>query len=81
MFDVDGVLSDAVGRQHFLEHGRRGPVESRDEHVVDQILHCLAAAAMRERHLRHEHPAERTGSLGGRGKSHVAASCFFNPPY
>jgi hypothetical protein len=64
-----------------LEHGWRGSVESRDEHVVDQILHCLAAAAMRERHLRHEHPAERTGSLGGRGKSHVAASCFFNPPY
>jgi hypothetical protein len=23
VFDVDGVLSDAVGRQHFLEHGRR----------------------------------------------------------
>ena len=23
MFDVDGVLSDAVGRQHFIERGRR----------------------------------------------------------
>jgi hypothetical protein len=23
VFDVDGVLSDAVGRQHFIEHGRR----------------------------------------------------------
>ncbi len=23
VFDVDGVLSDAVGRQHFLERGRR----------------------------------------------------------
>ncbi len=23
IFDVDGVLSDAVGRQHFIEHGRR----------------------------------------------------------
>ncbi len=23
VFDIDGVLSDAVGRQHFLEHGRR----------------------------------------------------------
>ena len=23
IFDIDGVLSDAVGRQHFLEHGRR----------------------------------------------------------
>ncbi|MDA8269375.1 MAG: hypothetical protein M0Z63_08800 [Actinomycetota bacterium] len=23
VFDIDGVLSDALGRQHFLEHGRR----------------------------------------------------------
>ena len=23
VFDVDGVLSDAVGRQHFIERGRR----------------------------------------------------------
>jgi len=23
IFDIDGVLSDAAGRQHFLEHGRR----------------------------------------------------------
>jgi hypothetical protein len=23
VFDIDGVLSDAVGRQHFIEHGRR----------------------------------------------------------
>jgi phosphoglycolate phosphatase-like HAD superfamily hydrolase len=23
VFDIDGVLSDAEGRQHFLEHGRR----------------------------------------------------------
>jgi phosphoglycolate phosphatase-like HAD superfamily hydrolase len=23
VFDLDGVLSDAAGRQHFLEHGRR----------------------------------------------------------
>jgi hypothetical protein len=64
-----------------LQHGRRGPVEGRDEHVVDQVLHCLAAAAMRQCHLRHEHPAESTGSHGGRGKIHVAASCCFNPPY
>jgi len=23
VFDIDGVLSDAAGRQHFIEHGRR----------------------------------------------------------
>ena len=23
VFDIDGVLSDAAGRQHFLERGRR----------------------------------------------------------
>ena len=36
-----------------LQRRQRGVVEGRDEDVVDQILHRLAAAAMGERHRRH----------------------------
>ena len=56
-----------------LERRQQRIVEGRDEHVVDQVLHRLAAAAMGERHRRHMNLAERSGA-DGRGDVHSAAS-------
>ena len=56
-----------------LERRQRGVVECPDEHIVDQILHRLAAAAMRERHRRHVHLAQGPGADAG-SDVHCAAS-------
>ena len=44
VFDVDGVLSDAASRQHFLEHGRRdweGFFDAcGDDPLIDEVA-CL----------------------------------------
>ena len=63
-----------------LERRQRGIVEGPDENVVDQILHRLAAAAMRQRHRRHVDPAESPGA-NQRSDVHSAASCCLTPPY
>ena len=41
-----------------LAHGRIG--ESGDEHVFDEIAHRLAAATVRQRHMRRAEPARRS---------------------
>jgi beta-phosphoglucomutase-like phosphatase (HAD superfamily) len=45
VFDLDGVLSDAAGRQHFLEHGRRNWVAffeaCGDDRVIEEIARVL----------------------------------------
>lgn len=45
VFDIDGVLSDAVGRQHFLEAGRRDWnaffEACGDDPVIDEIVRLL----------------------------------------
>ena len=53
-----GELGEIEARLVF-ERRERGVVEGGDEHVVDQVLHGLAAAAMGERHRRHIDLAER----------------------
>ncbi len=56
-----------------VQRGEQRIVERPDEHVVDQILHRLAAAAMGERHGRHMDPAQRPCAKG-RDDVHSAAS-------
>jgi phosphoglycolate phosphatase-like HAD superfamily hydrolase len=45
VFDLDGVLSDAAGRQHFLEHGRRDWFAffeaCGDDPVIEEIARLL----------------------------------------
>ena len=45
VFDIDGVLSDAVGRQHFLERGRRNWdaffEACGDDPVIEEIARLL----------------------------------------
>ncbi len=45
IFDIDGVLSDAVGRQHFLERGRRNWdaffEACGDDAVIEEIARLL----------------------------------------
>ena len=40
-------------------------IEGRDEDIVDQIAHRLAAAAMGERHLRHMDPSPALSARPG----------------
>ena len=56
-----------------LERGEQGIVEGSHEHVVDQVLHRLAAAAMGKRHRWRMNLAEGSGA-DGRGDVHSAAS-------
>ena len=56
-----------------LERSEQRIVEGRDEHVVDQVLHRLAAAAMGERHRRRTEP--------GRGvRARTGAATFMRRP-
>ena len=71
-----------------LERRQQRIVERRDEHVVDQILHGLAAAAMGKRDRRHVHLAARRARgprerCSCRAILHAAASlrCRLTPPY
>ena len=45
IFDIDGVLSDAAGRQHFLERGRRDWTAffeaCGDDPVIEEIARLL----------------------------------------
>ncbi len=45
IFDIDGVLSDAAGRQHFIEHGRRDWASffeaCGDDPVIEEIARLL----------------------------------------
>ena len=45
IFDIDGVLSDAAGRQHFLEHGRRDWASffeaCGDDPVIEEVARLL----------------------------------------
>jgi len=45
VFDIDGVLSDAAGRQHYLEHGRRDWTAffeaCGDDPVIEEIARLL----------------------------------------
>jgi hypothetical protein len=63
-----------------LERGERGVVEGCDEHVVDQILHGLAAAAVRKRHRRHIDLAEGAGTDEG-CDVHAALTVALRLPY
>src|ERR1700731_219078 len=53
-----GTPSSTIEAGLILRRGERKIVEGGDEHIVHQILHRLAAAAMRERHRRHVNRAE-----------------------
>jgi hypothetical protein len=63
-----------------LQRRQQRIVEGAHEHVVDEILHRLAAAAMRKGHGRDVDPAERSRA-DWRGDIHWAVSRCLSPPY
>ena len=76
---MGGNLGEIESRL-ILERGERGVVEGGDEHVVDQILHGLAAAAMGERHRRNIDLAEGAGT-DERCDVHAALTVALRLPY
>ena len=75
-----GAKCGKIEARLVLERRKRRIVEGGDEHVVDQILHGLAATAMRERHRRNIDLAEPARAEGG-DDVHTASARALIPPY